>query len=148
VTLEELFRDYPRIVVTGGPITGKSIITDSAPASHKVFHSDDIVSIEDEDQRMREKARTLLKLVDGQDKYIVAGVAAHAALKYGLPADCIVLCEKFHGKPGKEIQLPGQRALSKGAANRSRQEAKARRIPLIPFRGRNDYRWDSLKVDG
>ncbi len=143
MTLDELFRDYRKIVVTGGPITGKSIITDAAPASHPVYHSDNIVQVDDPEDLMREKARTLQKQVQAEPRYVVAGVAAHVALKYGLPADCIVVCSKFHGK---EAQKPGQLRLSKQAENRSALESKTRGIPIIPFRGKNDFRWDGLKV--
>lgn len=143
MTLDELFRDFPRIVVTGGPITGKTIVTDARPDGVRLFHSDDIVDVDDPDDKMREKARTVIKLVDGVDRYIVAGVAAHVALKYGIPADCIVVCTKFHGE---EPQKRGQKVLSAQAEKRSRIEAKKRFIPLIPFRGRGDYRSDGLKV--
>ena len=147
MTLDELFRDYPRIVVTGGPITGKTIVTDARPEGMPLFHSDEVVIPNfsgDLEDKFRSRAATLVKLATPHERYIVAGVTAHIALKYGLPTDCIVLCTKYHGETKR---LPGQMALSRQAESRSRQEAKSRNVPLIPFRGRNDYRWDGLQVN-
>ena len=126
MTLDELLTRYKRIAVVGGPVTGKSIITDNV-SDRKVFHSDDLPGL-----LWSERSQELMDLAKEHEAFVVAGIAADRAVKKGLDVDCVVHCTQVHA----DMYKPGQKTLKKQIDKRARELALKLDVPLIPFEGR------------
>ena len=85
---EDVLRQHKRIAVVGGPVTGKSMLTDEV-TDRPVIHSDEIphenISWSEHSHRVKEKA-------EKEESFVVAGVAADRAVRKGLQVDAIVHC--------------------------------------------------------
>lgn len=88
--IKRVLRDHKRIAVTGGPDTGKSIVTDYV-TDRPVYHSDDYT-----DENWHTKPETLIReaySADSPSGYVVAGVTADRAVRKGLQVDAIIHCD-------------------------------------------------------
>ena len=133
---DDLLARYDRIAICGGPVTGKSILTD-ATTDRPVIHSDDMLGMtwSSHSQAVRDKAAQ-------HERFVVAGVAADRAIRKGLEVDCIVHAVRSHA----DVYTKGQKVLKKQVDKRTRQVSRERDIPLHVFEGRQPYRGDAVTV--
>ena len=113
--IQDILRTHKRVAVTGGPDTGKSIVTDWVD-DRPVYHSDDYTNDD-----WSTKPDALIKDAyqhDSPQGYVVAGITADRAVRKGLQVDAIIHCETtLNDKPGK---AKGRNALKKQIDKRVR----------------------------
>lgn len=123
--LRDVITRHNRVAVVGGPVTGKSVLTDYAHSVGKtVFHSDDF-QFTHQGVPWSEQSERLRDAVIGRDRFVVAGIVADRAVRKGLEVDAIVLSEDSRKGLSK-----GQRTLKKQIEKRARQIADDKGIPL------------------
>lgn len=114
-----------RIAIVGGPVTGKSLLTDQV-TDRPVIHSDDIphdgISWSEHSERVKQEA-------EKHESFVVAGVAADRAVRKGLEVDLIVHCTEPRVR-----YSAGQRTLKRQIDARV-QGLKRAGIPVVEFRG-------------
>jgi len=121
--IDEILRRYPRVAVTGGPVTGKSIVTD-AVTDRPVIHSDNIAHGDTHTAWSRHSADVKHEAEQHQ-RFVVAGIAADRAVRKGLEVDAII-----HARRPRDRYTRGQRTLKKQIDKRVR-ELEARGIPVF-----------------
>ncbi len=102
--IQEILRTHRRVAVTGGPDTGKSIVTDYV-TDRPVYHSD---AFTDDDWHTKPDA--LIREAyqnDSPQGYVVAGITADRAVRKGLQVDAIIHCET----PRKALNTRGRKTL-------------------------------------
>ena len=105
VTIAEILSRYKRVVIAGGPKTGKSTLASSV-TDRPVFHTDELAGERWEDIPELVKAQ-----VEGKDAFVVEGVQAGRALRKGLEADVVVYLTEPRAPRTK-----GQQTMGKGCA--------------------------------
>lgn len=119
--IDDLLKRYNRIAVVGGPVTGKSIITE-AVTDRPVIHSDDL-----HDSSWSGKSEDLKKEAEKHDRFVIAGIAADRAVRKGLEVDVLVHCTR-----PRRAYKTGQRVL-KDQIDRRVRELEATGIPRVEF---------------
>jgi len=100
-----------RILITGGPKTGKTTMAKRLGAGSRVLHTDDLIHL-----GWSEASEEVATWMGKYGPFIIEGVAVPRALRKwfaanrtGKPADKVI----FLGKPWQELS-PGQLAMTKG----------------------------------
>ena len=114
--LEDVLKKYKRVAVVGGPVTGKSIVTEQV-SDRPTFHSDDFnrdaLGWSGQSEALKEAAAS-------SETFIVAGCAADRAVRKGLEVDAIIHCTEFQN----HLPTDGQATLKRQIDKRTRELAK------------------------
>lgn len=86
MNFQDILKRHKRVAVCGGPVTGKSIVTDNC-SDRPVFHSDDLMEL-----GWSEGSQKLKELAEDHESFCVAGVAADRAIRKGLEVDAVIHC--------------------------------------------------------
>ncbi len=100
--IDEILKTYKRVAVVGGPVTGKSIVTEKV-TDRPVYHSDDYAGTE-----WSERSQILKDACEPHESFVVAGIAADRAVRKGLEVDAIIHC-----KTPRAVYKKGQKTLKK-----------------------------------
>lgn len=119
ITLAEILAKYKRVVIAGGPKTGKTTLT-AGVTDREVFHTDDFNKAP-----WTEIPRLVIDQVKDVPAYVLEGVQAGRALWKGLEPDVVVYLVDPRAPRTK-----GQQALGKGCATVFRDWLSSR--PEIP----------------
>ena len=110
---QDVLKKYKRVAVIGGPITGKSIVTDHT-TDRPVIHSDDYSG-----RPWSEHSTVVKDACSGLDSFVVAGIAADRAVRKGLEVDAVIHCKHQRASYPKK----GQAILKKQIDRRARRLA-------------------------
>lgn len=108
---QDILKKYKRVAVIGGPITGKSIVTDNT-TDRPVIHSDQYSG-----RAWSEHSTAVKDACSGLDTFVVAGIAADRAIRKGLEVDAIIHCKRQRASYPKK----GQATLKKQIDRRAKQ---------------------------
>ena len=112
----DILKKYRRVAVVGGPVTGKSIVTDSV-SDRPIIHSDDIPH---EDITWSEHSQAVKEACERHETFVVAGIAADRAVRKGLEVDAIIHCTE-----SRALYSQGQRTLKKQIDQRVKKLSKS-----------------------
>jgi hypothetical protein len=104
VSFADILSRYPRVAIIGGANTGKTSLSVSVQ-DRPVIHSDAYIKRGD----YRASAQLTLDAAAGRPSYVVEGVTAALAMRYGLEVDAVV-----HLTKAKAPLTKGQRSANKG----------------------------------
>ena len=116
--LEKFLSQHKRVAILGGPVTGKSIVTDHA-GPREVVHSDDFQFTKN-GVDWSEQSEILRDYCAGKDDFVVAGIVADRAVRKGLEVDAIIHCDEFMD----HLPSNGQKVLKKQIDSRVKKLAK------------------------
>ena len=123
--LQGVIQRHQRVAVVGGPVTGKSVLTDYALSTgKKVIHSDDF-KFATNNTPWSKQSNIVKDACCATDSFVVAGIVADRAVRKGLEVDCIVLSTD----PRQKLK-PGQKTLKKQIESRAYKLALDKGIPL------------------
>jgi hypothetical protein len=126
ISFADILSRYPRVAIVGGANTGKSTLSASV-ADRPVIHSDDFIVEGD----YRASANGTLSAASGQASYVVEGVTAALAMRYGLQVDAVV-----HLTRTKAKLTAKQRSSNKGTETAIRNwRSGAGPVPVFGERG-------------
>ena|SRR5437762_14030959 len=128
-----------RILITGGPSTGKTTLARRLSQQHgiPVFHSDDLIGI----HHWSGASDEVKRWIEQPGPWIIEGVAVPRALRkwyaehgeQGTPADSVIWLQEPHIK-----HTPGQATMAKGLQTVWEQVQPLLEGSGVPIRGRAD----------
>lgn len=119
VTLADVLSRHKRVVIAGGPQTGKTRLAASV-TDRPVFHTDDLKS-----KPWEKIPELVIAQVEGEEAYVLEGVQAGRVLRKGLEPDVVVYLVDPRAPRSK-----GQQAMAKGCATIFRDWLASR--PEVP----------------
>lgn len=126
ISFADILAKYRRVAIVGGARTGKTSLSVSV-ADRPVIHSDDFIVPGD----YRASANGALSAAAPHESYVVEGVTAALAMRYGLAVDAVV-----HLTRTKAKLTAKQRSSNKGTETAIKNwRAEAKGIPVFGERG-------------
>lgn len=118
--LAQILTKYKRIVIAGGPKTGKTTLA-SAVTDREVFHTDDFIG-----RPWEEIPYFVIDQVKNLTSYVIEGIQAGRALRKGLKPDVVIYLTEH-----REPLTPRQQGMGKGCEAIFHDWLSTSTIPVI-----------------